>query len=791
MRFSGRRGDDLSRLDENGWKRLLAFCDRAQLTLPLGLRCRDRLPGWVRSRIEANLANNATRWEKMKAAYREAASAYQEACLEFLVLKGFTHCPDFAAQPCHRPQYDIDMLFPRERLRQAREITLRLGYESLEGFDEFPIDHLPTMIRKTGWEWRGDCFDTEIPVSLELHFRLWDPRTEGFAPSGLDEFWERRQSRELDGLHFLALQPEDAVGYASLHMIRHLLRGDLRAFHVYELAWLLDRKQDDAAFWNAWFSLHDESLRRIEAICFGLAHGWFDCGLPAAAEEAIGRLPGEIRRWLEAHAESPLIGLFRPNKDDLWLHWHLLSSPASRVAMLRRRLLPGRLPGPVDAVHLRPDEITWRIRVRRRWRYAVYVLARAVHHSRALPSTAWSAARWFGGGIGLKRPFWRFFIAAGFFDFGLFVFFLLYNVYLLRLGFRENFLGLIAGMMTAGSVAATIPAALALERFGIRKTLLGAFTLVACLSALRAWIVVPSALLALAFAAGAAGSVWAVAISPAVAGLTNERNRSAGFSLVFSSGIAIGAFGGLAGGRLPGWLQRLHPAASATASYLDSLLLSCGIVLLALIPLSRTSFAPVPKAGRKIHRPSPLLLRFLVAMAVWNLGTGAFNPFFNVFFVRLHFPMEQIGSLFSAAQLIQAGAVLLAPLALRKFGLTRGISGMELATALAMVCLAYAKGPGWAAGAYIAYMAAQYMSEPGMYTLLMDRVSPAERNSSSALTFLVVCAAQAVAAAGAGALLDRFGYAPVLIAASLICAIAAILFRALLPGKKQDLPADA
>ncbi|HXF26907.1 MAG TPA: nucleotidyltransferase family protein, partial [Bryobacteraceae bacterium] len=135
---------------------MLAFCDRTQLTLPLGLRCRDHLPGWVRSRIDGNLANNAIRWRKTKAAYREAASAYQEEQLEFLVLKGFTHCPDFVAQPCHRAQYDIDLLFPREQLQQAREITLHLGYEPLNGFDKFPIDHLPTMIRKTGWEWRGD-----------------------------------------------------------------------------------------------------------------------------------------------------------------------------------------------------------------------------------------------------------------------------------------------------------------------------------------------------------------------------------------------------------------------------------------------------------------------------------------------------------------------------------------------------------------------------------------------------------------------------------------------------------
>src|SRR5208337_5469908 len=88
-------------------------------------------------------------------------------------------------------------------------------------------------------QWRGDFYDPDMPLSIELHFRLWDQQTERFAAGELDCFWERRQARELEGLRFTGLHPADAIAYSALHALRHLLRGDPRLFHIYELAWLL------------------------------------------------------------------------------------------------------------------------------------------------------------------------------------------------------------------------------------------------------------------------------------------------------------------------------------------------------------------------------------------------------------------------------------------------------------------------------------------------------------------------------------------------------------------------
>ncbi len=192
---------------------MIGFCHRTQLAIPFALRSQDYLPSWVADGFQQNLANNAERWRRTKRAYQEATDAFQSAGLEFVTLKGFTHAPSFVTDPRLRVQYDLDLLFPPDQLLAARDVALALGYEPLVSRDPHPVDHLPTLIRKTGWKWRGDYFDPDLPLALELHFRLWDAATEGFALAGLNHFWERRQRRTLEDIEFTSLA---AIGSARL-----------------------------------------------------------------------------------------------------------------------------------------------------------------------------------------------------------------------------------------------------------------------------------------------------------------------------------------------------------------------------------------------------------------------------------------------------------------------------------------------------------------------------------------------------------------------------------------------
>ena len=777
--------DALNRLTDPEWRQLIDFCHRTQLAIPFALRCRNRLPAWVRDRFDQDLVDNAERWARTKLAHGQARGAFEAAGLEFVTLKGFTHSPGFVADPRHRAQCDLDLLFPRDQVRAALDVALALGYEPLDGKDTHPVDHLPTLIRKTGWEWRGDYFDPEMPLALELHFRLWDAGTEGFAVPCVEDFWQRRQRRSLEELEFTSLAPIDLPGYAAAHALRHLLRGDSRPSHIYEIAYFLEHNSD-AEFWRVWRHSHDRQLRRVQAICFAIARQWFGCRLPAIAQREIERLPEPVRAWLAAYAHAPVMNLFHPSKDELWLHLTLLDPGVSRLRVLRRRLMPLQLPGPVDAVHLPEPAIDWQVRLRSAWRYWLYVTSRIWRHTRSFVPTLWRGMAWGWRRLDLSREFWSFFVASAYYDFGFFIFFLLLNLYLLKLGYNEAFLGLVSACMMAGSVAGSLPAGIAIQRLGVRGSMIACFTIIPCLAAILAAGLPAPMLLGCAFLYGIFSVMWAVLMSPAVAKLTSVQNRGAGFGIICSSGIAIGILGGGVGGRLPGWIARLAPGASVVAQYRAALWIGCAIVMLGLgssLKLPPLAQLSLPPQSRLLRRPPPQLIYFLGAVAVWNLGTGVFNPFFSAFFERLHMPVERIGLVFSLSQLGQALAILAAPLVFRATGLIRGISRMQLLSAVALACLAASGGQATAAFAYGAYMVVQNMSEPGMFTYLMDCVPERERSGVSALYFLVASSVQAIAAGVSGLLLRRFGYPPVLMLAAVLCAIAGVLVRLLLANR--------
>ncbi len=428
-----------------------------------------------------------------------------------------------------------------------------------------------------------------------------------------------------------------------------------------------------------------------------------------------------------------------------------------------------------------PDEqMTWRRHVLKRVRYARYLSLRVWHHTRLLAPTLWHGLRWWWTGKNIGKSFFIFLAASALYDFGLFVFYLLYNLYLLDRGFKENFLGLVASAVTAGSVVGTVPAAMLANRFGLKRAVQLCFLSVALISALRVLVNEPAALLGLAFMGGVAASIWAVSISPAIAQLTGEENRPFGFSCIFSTGIAIGILGGLAGGSLGAWLMKLHLASDTVHAAQGSLLIGCGIAALAVWPASYLRFDAAPRRAARLFPRNPLVFRFLIALAVWSLATGSFNPLSNAFFARaIHMPVERIGFVFSAAQFAQVVAMLLAPAVFRKFGLISGIVYTQVLTAIALACLATGPGASAAALGYMGYSAFQWMSEPGMYSLLMSQVSAPERTGASALNFLVIFSSNAIAAALAGTAISRYGYSPVLGAAAVVALLAAALFRAL------------
>jgi hypothetical protein len=763
------RPDLLASLDEGEWRRALDFADRSQLTLILRALARADVPEAVRERLDRNAQDNLERLRQTEELYRALDASFRAAGIEFLALKGLTQCQWVGLPPETRPQYDIDILTPRETVHAARDVVALLGFEPLEDTEHLPTDHLPAMVRKTGWEWRGNMFDPEMPLAVEPHFRFWNPGTERLNAPGVEEFWNRRFPCPVAGATLSVLHPADALGYGALHLLKHILQGSARPFHVYEVACFLDRRAGDDAFWEEWRGLHAPELRRLEAVGFRFASEWFGCRINSIAQEEMDRLPAATCAWFEDYALAPASSQFAPAKQELWLHISLLNRPADILSVARRRLLPVNLPGPVDATHIPASQITWRRRMLGNARRAAFIASRLRHHTVAIWPTAASGARWWWRTNGLGPQFWIFLATAVVFNFALFIFVLLYNLFLTDLGFKEDFVGLVNSAARVGGVVGTIPAAFLAHRYGLRKCLLATILATAAIEVARAAIGAELPLAGLAFFSGCIFSLWAVIMSPLIAGTVEEKRRPAAFSFFFACMFATGIGGNWLGGRLPLWMHGKRPV----------LLLSAVMAGLAVLPALRLRTGAHAHLGARIYPRSPFLWRFLIPFGVWHLATGAFNPFNNVYLARLGFAVPQIGNIFSGSQLVQLAAVLLAPLVIRRAGLVTGIVWMMAATAFALGGLAM-QAPGAAAVlAYFGYMAFQWMSEPGLNSLLMNHVDERERSGASAITFLVAFSAQALAAFAAGKLLVRFDYGPVLAGAAMLAGLAALLFARL------------
>jgi MFS family permease len=386
-----------------------------------------------------------------------------------------------------------------------------------------------------------------------------------------------------------------------------------------------------------------------------------------------------------------------------------------------------------------------------------------------------------------QGKFWLFFTASIFFNIGFSIFYFLFNIYLLGFGWTERSLGLIGSLMAVGSILGTIPAGRLAERFGLRWTLTLGVALAVVFSILRVCIAWQPAQLSLALLSGVVMCFWAVCLSPAVAALTTEQQRPFAFSLMFASGISIAGAGGLIAGLLPGWLiradwlqgLRAHQLSVQQANQL-TLLIGCAIAGLALIALSRMVLAkPIPQLQQP-RRSNPFLWRFLPAMAVWGLVTGAFPPFANVYFVHhLGLSLERTGFVFSISQLAQFVAILGAPVLFRRTGLTAGVMLTQFATAATLVWLAAAHSAQLASYVYWAYMAVQCMNEPGIFSMLMKHTPEHQRSRASAATFFVSSASQAAASLAMGAAIVRFGYPMSIAAIAALAVLAAVLFRRL------------
>lgn len=389
----------------------------------------------------------------------------------------------------------------------------------------------------------------------------------------------------------------------------------------------------------------------------------------------------------------------------------------------------------------------------------------------------------------LCPAFWVFFAVECFVDFGFSLYFFIFNLYLVDCHFNERTIGLVGGALTFGSVAGTLPAGWLARKIGLRPLQLYSMIAAPLLGLARVFVMWEPAQIGLAFLTGLALCVWAVCYLPTLARLTTSENRASAFSIIFSVSIVVSALGGLVCGSLPQLLKTAGYTLQAVDIKRLILIGACGVAGIGAFPLSRLRL-PLPqesesqipiKSEKRIWKINPFLLRFVPLMALWTATLACFTPFAHVYLTRdFHISLSQIGFVFFASNVIQMCATLMTPVIFRRLGLMKGIVATQVAAAVAMGCLAVTHNRGLAVALFLGFSAAQWMSTPGLYNMLMSRVADEERSSASAMTMFSNALLQSCAMAGAGILFVQFGYPRVLAGIAGLALTAALLFGLLI-----------
>ncbi|MBC8330928.1 MAG: MFS transporter, partial [Anaerolineae bacterium] len=349
------------------------------------------------------------------------------------------------------------------------------------------------------------------------------------------------------------------------------------------------------------------------------------------------------------------------------------------------------------------------------------------------------------------------------------VFRLLFNFYVLSLGFDESLVGRLISVSSTTALLSALPMGYLADILGRKYSLvLGGLLTAFSVAGVVIWQTEPS-LYAMNIFSGLGQGLWGITMSPFLMENSGEQERTYLFS--FSQGLQMlsAFFGNAIGGYLPGLLGRqLGAAATSSAAYGWSLLVVAATFALGIAPLfllrrqrlesdQRSVFAPIKYA---VENPA-LLGKLIMPLLITSIGAGLVMPFMNVFYrVVHHQPDPVIGNLFAWGSLAMGVGLLIAPPLADRFG---KIPVVVVTQGLSVPLLALLGFSPWfwvSAGAYYFRLALMNMSTPVYQTFVMERVDASARGTVASLSSMAWNFGWAFSPALSGYLQVHYGFGP-------------------------------
>jgi len=347
----------------------------------------------------------------------------------------------------------------------------------------------------------------------------------------------------------------------------------------------------------------------------------------------------------------------------------------------------------------------------------------------------------------------------------------LFNLYLLRLGYGPRLIGIANAVPTFVYGLSCTPAGYLGGRWGSRKAMIVGVMIVAVGLALppcSEWMP-PS--LQYGWLIGSYSVAWIGAAlvivnsSPFLMNTTGSTERDHAFSLQVGLWPLAGFLGSLLGGFLPAFFARtsgLTPDSAATYRYALFVAAALYIPALPILVATRPQQGVQPEGDRATEYgdvPWARLLFITIVTLLYAGGDGVFRAFYNVYLdEKLGLSTPAIGTIYAVGLIAATASALVAPFVMARWGRRRGIVVGTIGMSLSLLPLALI--PHWAAAAVgiVAMSALPLLVRPIITIYQMDLVARRWHAAMSAAGTMGRAFSWSLASLAGGYLVAAAGY---------------------------------
>lgn len=312
----------------------------------------------------------------------------------------------------------------------------------------------------------------------------------------------------------------------------------------------------------------------------------------------------------------------------------------------------------------------------------------------------------------------------------------IFNLYLLEAGFREDFLGffLSISMFVAGGLA--IFAGIVADKISRKRILLGGNIIILIAITIQYTSVNPAFLIISQIMNGLGFGFSNVCWQPYTAQITTEEERVHVFSIRYALFLLTSFLGSLTGGFLPRLWTNLGLAVDLLSAYRFSLwvaLIPLGLAVLSIVPMSVDRPVQIRKISFEFSniQNRAFIGKYAFAWAISGFGAGFFLQFMNVFFNRAFQADEvTIGIIFAINTLVMAAGNFVSPAIVDRVGKLASIIWFQALSVPFLFLLSWSPVISIATIAFVSRALFMNIAWPVMDVFFMEGLDEEERSTA-------------------------------------------------------------